>query len=92
MRKRKDDITIEPGGRGATYANRTGFSVYKHGVYPRSSVLSGQASRTFLDHFDTLDAAKAAYPDATLIGGTTYAPPSLSHLPDDDDEYYSREN
>ena len=78
--------TIEQGSRGATYRHDSGhFTVYEIGVYPRSSVLSGQQRRTFLDDFESLDAAKAAYPDAELINGTTYREPSLAHLPDEDD-------
>ena len=71
-------------GRGATYANDR-YTVYEHGTYPRSSVLAGQHQRVWLDDFDTLEEAKAAYPDAEdCTGGTTYQAPSLSHLPDPD--------
>lgn len=78
------NLTIEM-GRGATYRNSK-FTVYEHGVYPRSSVLAGQSRRRWLDDFDTLEEAKAAYPEAdVLVDGSTYAEPDLSHLPDDDD-------
>jgi len=79
--------TIEPGGRGATYAHADGFTVYGHGVYGRYSVLAGQDLRRFEGHFPTLEAAKAAFPKATVIEGTSYTPVSLSHLPDDEDGY-----
>jgi hypothetical protein len=79
------DQTIEPGGRGLTYQNHDGFSVYQHGVYPRQSVLAGQHQRIFVAHYATLAEAQAAHPDARVIPGTTFTPPNLSHLPDDGD-------
>lgn len=78
----KTDLTIER-GRGATYASER-WTVYEHGTYPRGSVLAGQSSRAWLDDFDTLEEAVIAYPDAVVIDGSTYRPPSLSHLPDDE--------
>jgi hypothetical protein len=36
------------------------------------------------DDFETLDEARAAYPDADVIDGSTYRPPSLNHLPGED--------
>lgn len=77
------NLTIEL-GRGATYSDER-FTVYEHGVYPCHSVLAGQPSRTYVDSFKTLSEAIKAYPTATVIEGTTYAPPSLSHLSDDGD-------
>jgi len=75
---------IEQGSRGATYQNGMDtFTVYEIGVYPRSSVLAGQQRRSWLDEFDSLEAAQEAYPDARL-SGSTYREPSLDHLPDDD--------
>jgi hypothetical protein len=76
------DQTIER-GRGATYASER-WTVYEHGTYDRDSVLSGQSRRTWLDDFETLEEAVIAYPDAVVIGGTTYRPPSLGHLRDED--------
>ena len=76
------DQTIER-GRGATYASER-WTVYEHGTYDRDSVLSGQSRRTWLDDFDTLEEAVIAYPDAVVIGGTTYQPPYLGHLRDED--------
>jgi len=76
--------TIEPGGKGMTYNRTEGFTVYEHSTYSRGSVLAGQPKRIWLDIFDTLAEARAAYPQATVIEGCTYQPPSLSHLPDDD--------
>ena len=77
------DHTIER-GRGETYANDR-WTVYEHGTYPDGSVLAGQDYRGWVDDFDTLEEATAAYPDAQIIDGTTYRPPSLSHLPEGDE-------
>lgn len=76
---------IEP-SRGATY-NRPGeFAVYEYDTYPRSSVLAGQERRTFIDSFDSLEAAQSAYPNARVSEYSLYRGPDLSHLPDDDDD------
>jgi hypothetical protein len=76
------DLTIER-GRGATYSTDR-WTVYEHGVYERGSVLEGQSRRVWLDDFETLDEARAAYPDADVIYGSTYRPQSLNHLPGED--------
>jgi len=78
-------LVIERGGRGMTYRKTSGFTVYKLGTYPRSSVLAGQQQRTFMDSFDTLEEARAKFPTAKLIAGTSYQAPYLGHLPDDGD-------
>lgn len=52
--------TIEPAKRG--------YDVYGHGVYEKTSVLAGRAKRAFLDNFDTIEEAKAVYPDAEDLG------------------------
>lgn len=83
----KSYLTIEL-GRGATYANNL-YTVYRHGTYERSSVLAGSPKREWVDDFETLEEAQAAYPDADVcVGGTTYQPLSLNHLPaeGEDDE------
>lgn len=73
--------TIEQGSRGETYQNdNTRFTVYEISKYPRSSVLSGQQRRVWLDDFDSIEDAKAAYPNAQL-SGSTYRQASLEHLP-----------
>lgn len=75
---------IEQGSRGATYQNDMDtFTVYEIGVYPRSSVLAGQQQRVWLDEFQSLEEAQAAYPKATS-SGSTYREPCLNHLPDAD--------
>jgi hypothetical protein len=58
------DIQIEFPSVGKTYA-RNVYGVYEYGEYPRSSVLAGQVRRQFLDSFETLDEARAAYPNAS---------------------------
>lgn len=47
------------------------FAVYAHGTYGRSSVLGGQYGRQFRDSFPTIAEAKAAYPKADVVGGST---------------------
>ena len=83
-RPAKSYKTIEFASRGATYHHRGGYTVYQIDEYPRHSVLAGQQRRTFLDTYPTLEAAKSAHPTAQLIEGTTYQPPSLDHLSDDE--------
>lgn len=76
------EFTIEL-GRGATYSTGR-WTVYEHGTYERGSVLEGQSRRSWVDDFETLDEARAAYPDADIIDGSTYRPPYLNHLPEED--------
>ncbi len=79
-----DYLTIER-ERGETYSRNT-FAVYGHGEYERGSVLEGLPMRVFVDGgFETVEAAKAAYPDAEE-SGSTHIPVAVMtrHLPDDD--------
>lgn len=78
-----EDIRIEFPSRGATYRTNT-YGVYRYDTYPDYSVLAGQERRTFLDQFETLQEAQAAYPDA-VEAPCGYQPPNLNHLPEDDD-------
>lgn len=84
---RLDRFTIEM-GRGATYQNHR-WTVYQHGTYPRGSVLAGQPSRRFVESYESLEAAQAAYPHAEVLahGGTTYRDINAmtAHLPGEDD-------
>jgi len=48
-----------------------GYNVYEHGVYPSSSVLAGQPSRTYKGHFNTIEEAQTAFPEARPIEGST---------------------
>ena len=79
--------TIEENAYGATY-RETGFTVYKLGVYPPSSVLAGQRQRVWMDNFPTLAEAREAYPDAEYIEGSTYQDINsvVAHLPDEDED------
>lgn len=84
MKTKRKDQTIEH-ERGATYARPT-YAVYEHFVYGRGSVLAGQSGRRYVDGgFATPEEAKAKYPDAEILEGSTYQAPCLSHLPGDDD-------
>jgi hypothetical protein len=56
--------TIEPSGGG-------GWDVYGHGVYERGSVLAGRAKRAYRESFDTLEEARADYPDARNLDHST---------------------
>jgi len=82
----KTHKVIEQASRGATYQHdENTFTVYELGVYPRSSVLAGQQSRTFLDSFNSLAEAQKVYPDAEFTPGqSSYREPYLGHLPDDE--------
>jgi hypothetical protein len=51
--------------------------------YPRHSVLAGQVQIKFVDSFDTLEDAVAAYPNATLSHDLLMPTNSFDHLPDD---------
>ena len=78
------DIRIEYPSAGMTY-NRDAYGVYEYGEYPRSSVLAGQERRVYLDSFETLEEARAKYPTAEVCDFSGYRPPSLDHLPNDED-------
>jgi hypothetical protein len=82
-----DDLRIEYPSAGATYS-RDEYGVYAYGVYPKSSVLAGMTKRTFLDAYDTLAEAIIAYPDATVVKGSSFVDVNLDHLPGDDDIDY----
>lgn len=51
---------VEPDEKGQ------GFWVWEHSVYPRGSVLAGQQRRRRVKCFDTIEAAKTEFPDATV--------------------------
>ena len=82
----KESLTIEL-GRGATYESDE-YTVYRHGEYPKYSVLAGQPMRTFVDSFESLQEAMDAYPDAEVIEGSTYTEMNLDYLPDEDGNIY----
>jgi Fe2+ or Zn2+ uptake regulation protein len=66
------DKTIEKSKFGS------GFSVYEFGTYESSSVLAGQTCKRFVDSFDTIEEAKAAFPEAKE--GFRSANNSFTHL------------
>jgi len=79
------DLCIEP-KMGATYGPsfEGEVGVYEYGEYPRSSVLAGQRMRIFRD-CGTLEEMQAKYPEATVMHGSGYMEPSLSHLSDSEE-------
>jgi hypothetical protein len=65
------------------YDNRyEAFIVHGWGTYEESSVLAGQAKKSFLDSFDTIAKVNEHYPSAT--GSNKYMEPTISvnHLPE----------
>lgn len=59
------------------------YAVYKWGTYPDHSVLAGQTEKRFVISYDTLEKAKADYPDADV--GYRSAHNTFGHLPSEDD-------
>lgn len=64
-----ETFTIE----SETKRGRTDVWVWGHSVYERGSVLAGQQRRRRVDCFDTVEAAKAAHPTATVRGASSHA-------------------
>lgn len=69
---------------GKTY-HHDAYGVYEYGVYEQGSVLEGREKRTRLGGpFDTLEEAKAEFPDATWHGdGSHFADPDPGPLAPD---------
>ena len=63
-----------------------GFTVFTIGVYERSSVLAGQNRKCFVDGFEDVEAALAAYPGATVMALRYDPGNTFDHLPDDGDD------
>jgi hypothetical protein len=89
-RDRRTRFQVEP-GRGETYCDGKP-TVYAYNTYPRSSVLSGQERRIWVDRFDepvNLDefvlAARKAGIRVDVMAGSCFRPVNLNHLPDDTD-------
>lgn len=60
-----DYFTIEPApGR---HPEGTEVFVYAHGTYGETSALAGQSGRRFVESYETVRAAKEAYPDAEVL-------------------------
>ena len=68
---------------GETYSHDE-YGVYEYGEYEPWSVLAGQERRSFLDSFPTLEAAKAAYPDAEYGTGGYQE----MHIPESPPEWF----
>ncbi len=60
-------------------------SVFGWSTYERSSVLAGQPRKVYIESFDTLAEAEAAYPGAGISSRWTEPQISVSHLPGEDD-------
>jgi len=73
------EITIEKDKYG-------GWSVYEFDTYPRSSVLSGQTRKRFINSYDNISEAEKHYPKADICARDAHN--SFDHLPDDDMESY----
>jgi hypothetical protein len=86
----RPDLIIEYPSAGATYSHDT-YGVYGYSTYPDHSVLAGQQRRSFLRDFPTLEAAKAAYPDASWdgAGSSGYVEP---HIPVSPPEWFDPAN
>jgi hypothetical protein len=63
----------------------TGVNVYGWSTYPASSVLAGQPRKVWIEHYDTEEEARAAYPDAAGSHRLLEPRVSLDHLPGEDD-------
>ncbi|MCA1685360.1 MAG: hypothetical protein LC745_05135 [Planctomycetia bacterium] len=84
--------------RGETYRHARPV-LYAHSVYERSSVLTGQPRRLFVEKWDSWEEARAALAEVRMRdrtfrfedygegGGTSYIPTSVltRHLPDDEE-------
>lgn len=56
--------------------------------YPRHSVLRGQTRIEYHDHFDTLEEAQAAFPDANCGGPFISEQNTFDHLDDREGDIY----
>jgi hypothetical protein len=81
MAGKREELTIEPNATSAAYG--CPFAVYRHGVYEQSSVLAGSPKRTFLDSFETVEAAQAKYPQAEVRGFSTKVHFEMPRTPPD---------
>lgn len=82
-------VTIKQQGRNKTYSHLTyecrNGSICVHGwdTYPSHSVLAGQPMKCFIDSFESVEEAKAAYPMAEGSHALLQPQNSFDHLPDD---------
>jgi hypothetical protein len=74
---------------GFTLENKGGdirpYVVYGWGEYEQSSVLAGQARKTFIDSFDTEEQARAVWPELDEGTHIRRAGNTFNHLPGEDD-------
>ena len=82
--------TIEPATQ--SYADENHVTVYGWGIYPQSSVLAGQQSKTFLDQFSSVGHALGEYPQAEVMEYPVDAGNTFNHLPDTEMNAYEEEN
>ena len=76
---RYDFLTIEPQVyRESVGGHPSGYVVYGHGTYEAYSVLAGQPMRVYLEPFDTVEDARAAYPTAQVLDWSTHVEQDVS--------------
>jgi hypothetical protein len=85
MSERYDYLTMEHSKYG-------GISVHGWGTYEENSVLAGQAKKQFLDSFDTVEEAKAAYPEVEMSHPMLQPQNTFDHLPDGPDDLPDEED
>lgn len=74
-------VFIENPMVGRSYRHDDEFGVYEYGVHPEGSVLAGQERRSLRDRFPTLEAARRAYPSATVADGSLYREIAIPESP-----------
>ena len=77
--------TIEPANN--TYGEESAVVVYGWGRYGRSSVLSGQRKKVYLDEYNSTADALKDYPNAEVLEHIAEAGNTFDHLPDTPDYY-----
>ena len=77
--------TIEPST--SPYGDGSAVVVYGWGHYGRSSVLSGQRKKVYLDEYNSTAAALKDYPNAEVLEHIAEAGNTFDHLPDTPDYY-----
>ena len=77
--------TIEPAN--SAYGEESAVVVYGWGRYGRSSVLSGQRKKVYLDEYNSTADALKDYPNAEVLEHIAEAGNTFDHLPDTPDYY-----
>ena len=65
------------------------YSLYEFGVFPPSSVMSGQVMKSYKRHYNTLEEAQADNPTASV--GYRDANNTFNHLPDEEMDAYQEQ-